>query len=270
MQRGFFALPDELGLDIVLKNASRFMSRGLDSWDLMAKALRLGKRSDYVWSFRFGNQGVIVSGRHDDSGKKGQLALFMDWPIEPMGHATGLMWIQHPEWDDVILRLMGTPMQTGGWIWRWICPLTNRAEQMVYFDWGRERFVSRQAVRLKLRPRKRPRIMPYIRRGFRLNDRFENASDAVGGKPSLAEALIANALEKEYLRLCFAENNLPEPQFEGDFTILPEITKRRLGRDPRAARWMYYRDRAGVLKMKAAFKQRFGLFDSRTYRSPRK
>ena len=69
---------------VMARNAlhNRRCSFGLDTSVLMDEALRLGKRSDYKWSFNLAKGSITLCKANKKIYRAGTIPLFLNWPIK--------------------------------------------------------------------------------------------------------------------------------------------------------------------------------------------
>jgi hypothetical protein len=236
----------------------------LDVRELMAKAMRLGRLGRYEATVLLNESKEIFAGVIDKASRKASVSIVVTWPTDPEAEVVGQMLVCYPGWDgriaEQVLLLKGTPAKIGGWRWRMTCPDTGDQVQSLYLVGGGDRFVSREAAQLKTRPI-RTRAERHWRRCVKLMAKLKTTHAGPGiTKPK-------GMTERKYLALCYeltcedlrylcAVLKLPPPAILGD-EPLPTRKRRARRRNPGVERSIFYRDRSGVLHMRAKFKRRF-------------
>src|SRR6266850_4918715 len=125
----------------------------LDTWMLMANALRRGKRAIYSWSYEIKNGSIVLCKGSKKSPRAGRIKLTMNWALKGQNSPAGVLTIAHPSWQTLprVVLLAGIPNKDGGWLWRFLCPITRKLVQVVYFDEDSQLLVSRAALGRKQR-----------------------------------------------------------------------------------------------------------------------
>ena len=121
---------------------------GLDASVLMDDALRLDKPLIHEWSFDLDKGEIAIVGKAKKSSRAGTIHLFLNWPNTDQNLPTGFVTVSHPSWKTLprYVLLTGIPNKDGGFLWRFLCPITRKLSQVVCFDEKSQLFVSRAAL----------------------------------------------------------------------------------------------------------------------------
>jgi hypothetical protein len=236
----------------------------LDVRELMVEAMRLGRLERYDATFPLNETKEIFTGVIDKASRKVSVTITVAWPTDRTGQVRGQMLVRYPAWDGRIAEQMlpfeGVPAKIGAWRWRTTCPNTGEQVQNLYLVPDGDRFVSRKAAQIKTRPL-RTREERHWRRCEKLMAKLKTTHPGPGiTKPK-------GMTEREYLGLCYdltcehlrflcAVFKLPPPAILGD-EPLPTRKRKPCRSNPTAGRAMFYRDRSGVLHIRAKLKRRF-------------
>ena len=245
---------------VMARNAVHNRSFGLDTWVLMDNALRLGKRSVYEWSFDLDKGSIILC----KANKKfpGAIRLFLNWPIKDQNAPTGFVTVSHPNWETLtrFVLLAGIPNKDGGLWWRFLCPITRRLVQVVYFDEKSQLFVSPAALGRGQRKSDFRRIVPNLSHLLKLEHKYGDLQEKPAGMSDLEFRMLKEAAKSLEYDFLLAASGVPEPILNGDGWFDVVAMSKKLVRKASVAGGIYYRDKSGALKMNARSKKRLGLF----------
>jgi hypothetical protein len=234
---------------------------GLDTWALMENALRLGKRSVYDWSFKLNAGSIVLREANKKSPKAGTLVLSMNWPAEDQNSPTGFVTVSHPNWKTLprFVLLAGIPNKDGGLLWRFLCPITRKLVQVVYFDEKSQLFVCRAALGRGQRRSDFRRIVRDIGHILKLEHKCGDLTEKPAGMSDLAFGMLKEGRDALYHDFRLAASGVPEPILNEDswFDVVA-MSKEPARKDFDKGR-IYYRDKSGALKMNARSKRRLGI-----------
>ena len=233
----------------------------LDTWVLMDNALRLGKRSVYDWSFKVANGSIIPCKPNKKSPKAGKLGLFLNWPINGQNPPTGFVTVSHPNWETLLryVPLTGISNKDGGLLWRFLCPITRKLVQVVYFDEKSQLFVSRAALGRGQRKSDFRRIGRYLSNRLELEHKYGDLQEKPAGMSDLEYRLGKEAADSRQCDFLLAASGVPEPILNEDGWFDVVAMSKKPVRKASAGGGIYYRDKSGALKMNARSKKRLGI-----------
>jgi len=244
----------------MVRNAVNNRSFRLDTWVLMDNALRLGKHSIYEWSFDLDKGDIAILCK----AKKfaGTIRLFLNWPKKDQILPTGFVTVSHPNWETLprYVLLTGTPNKDGGLSWRFLCPITRRLVQVVYFDGKSQLFVSRAAFGRGQRKSDFRRIVRNLSYLLKLEDKYGDLQEKPAGMNDFAFRMLNEATESLNYDFLLAASGVPEPILNDDGWFDVVAMSKKPVRKASVAGGIYYRDKSGALKMNARSKKRLGIF----------
>jgi hypothetical protein len=236
-------------------------SLGLDTWVLMENALRLGKRPIYNWSFNLNAGTIVLCESNKKSPKAGKLVLDMNWTAEDQNSPTGLVTVSHPDWETLprFVLLAGLPNKDGGLLWRFLCPITRKLVQVVYFDEKSQLFVCRPALGRRQRRSDFRRIDRHTGHILKLEHKYGDLTEKPAGMSDFAFDMLKEASDALNRDFRLAASGVPEPILneDGSFDVVA-MSKKPTRKDFDKSR-IYYRDKSGALKMNAKSKRRLGM-----------
>jgi hypothetical protein len=236
-------------------------SLGLDTWVLMENALRLGKRPIYNWSFNLNAGSIVLCEANKKSPKAGKLVLGMNWPKEGQNYPTGFVTVSHPDWKTLprFVLVAGIPNKDGGLLWRFLCPITRKLVQVVYFDEKSRLFVSRSALGRQQRRSDFSRIVRDVVQILKLEHKCGDLTEKPARMSDLAFDMLKEERDALYHEFHLAASGVPEPILNEDgWYNVVAMSKRPARKDFDKGR-IYYRDKSGALKMNAKSKRRLGM-----------
>ena len=240
---------------------NRRCSFGLDTWVLMDNALRLGKRSDYEWSFKLAKGSIILCKANQKSTRAGKLLLSLNWPIKDQNFPTGFVTVSHPNWETLprYVLLVGIPNKDGGFLWRFLCPITRRLVQVVYFDEKSQLFVSPAALGRGQRKSDIRRIVRNLGHLLKLEHKYGDLQEKPAGMSDLEFRMLKEAAESLDFDFLLAASGVPEPILNDDGWFDVVAMSKKPVRKASVGGGIYYRDKSGALKMNARSKKRLGI-----------
>ena len=165
-----------------------------------------------------------------------------------------------PSWARV-LALTGVPRPAGGWVWTFVCPVSNKLVPVLYFDPRQGRFVSPPMFGRDLEPTGPEANRPLWRKWMKAWQQKQKYDLSGPSRSTMTNGKIREIFDKtidQTMRLyLYAENNIPKlALFDLGHASRSAISRRR--RIPIAGS-VYYREKSGALRMKAEFTKKFGL-----------
>jgi hypothetical protein len=248
---------------VMSRNAvhNRRCSFGLDTWVLMDNALRLGKRSVYDWSFMLDKGSFILCKANKKSPRAGAIRLSLNWPTKDQNSPTGFVTVSHPNWETLprVVLLAGIPNIDGGLLWRFLCPITRRLVQVVYFDKESQLFVSPAALGCRQPNSDFRRIERHLSRLLQLQHKYGDLQEKPAGMSDLAFRMLKEAAEWLNYDFQLAASGVPEPILNDDGWFDVVAMSKKPVRKASVGGGIYYRDQSGAIKMNARSKKRLGI-----------
>ena len=246
---------------VMARNAVHNRSFRLDTWVLMNNALRHGKRSVYNWSFKLDNGSILLCKASKKSPRAGQLRLSLNWPINDQNPPTGFVAVSHPNWKTLtrFVLLAGIPNKDGGLLWRFLCPITRRLVQVVYFDEKSQLFVSRAAFGRGQRKSDIQQIVRNLGHLLKLEHKYGDLQEKPVGIGDFEFRMFKEADESLYYDFLLAASGVPEPILNDDGWFDVVAMSKKPVRKTSVRGSIYYRDKSGALKMNARSKKRLGI-----------
>jgi hypothetical protein len=236
-------------------------SLGLDTWVLLENALRFGKRPLYAWSFKLNAGSIVLCEANKKSPEAGRLVLSLNWPGEDQNSPTGFVTVSHPNWKTLprFVLLAGIPNKDGGLLWRFLCPITRKLVQVVYFDEKSRLFVCRAALGRGQRRSDFRRIVRDAGRIMKLQHKYGDLSEKPTGMSDFAFGILKEEAESLDTNFQLAASGVPEPIWNEDGWFDVVAMSKQPVRKASVEGRIYYRDKSGALKLNARSKKRLGI-----------
>jgi len=228
----------------------------------MDNALRLGKRSCYEWAFKPDKGSIILCKPSKKIPGAGKLRLSLNWPINDQIPPTGFVTVSHPRWETLarFVLLIGIPNKDGGFLWRFLCPITRRLVQVVYFDEKSQLFVSRAAFGRGQRKSDFRRIVRNLSDLLKLEHKYGDLQEKPAGMSDIHFHMLKEGGESLEYDFLLAASGVPEPILNDDGWFDVVAMSKKPVRKASVAGGIYFRDKSGALKMNARSKKRLGIF----------
>jgi hypothetical protein len=238
-------------------------SFSLDTWVLMDSALRLGKRTIYDWSFVLDKCSISHCKPNKRPPEAGMIRLCLDWPRKHQAPANGFAVVSHPNWKTLprIVLLVGIPNIDGGWVWRFLCPITRKLVQVVFYDEESQLFVSPAARGRRQRRSDVRRFLRHIGHALeQLEHKYGDLEQKPAGMSDGTFSLLKEVADSHHVDFHLSASGVPEAILNdtGSFDVVA-MSKQHAVRKNTAGAGTYYRDRSGVLKLTARSKKRLGI-----------
>jgi hypothetical protein len=196
------------------------------------------------------------------SPRAGTIRLFLNWPKKVQNLPTGFVTVSHPKWETLLryVLLTGIANKDGGLLWRFLCPITRKLVQVVYFDEKSQLFVSRGALGRGQRKSDILRIGRYLSARLELEHKYGDLQEKPAGMSDLEYRLGKEAadepLSPDFLLMA---SGVPELILNEDGSADVVAMSKKPVRKASAGGGIYYRDKSGALKMHARSKKRLGI-----------
>jgi hypothetical protein len=186
----------------------------------------------------------------------------LNWPINDQNPPTGYLTVSHPNWETVprFVLLAGIPNKDGGILWRFLCPITRRLVQVLYFDEESQLFVSPAALgRGQRKSDFFRRIVQDLSHLLKFQHRYGDLQEKPVGMSDLEFRMHKEAAESLNYNFLPAASGVPEPILNDDGWFDVVAMSKKPVRKASVAGGIYYRDKSGALKMNARSKKRLGI-----------